>query len=105
MRNLLLIGLLVLSVGAYAQGAANPFTGENTNNKFQTHYNDPENLKGSRKMEVSAAEDAVDSGPGQPGDPLPVDHYIPVFILVAVGLIFYKTQDSAGRHRLFGGTR
>ena len=33
-------------------------------------------------------------GPGNPGDPVPIDQYIPFMVLAAVGIIVYHTRQS-----------
>lgn len=32
--------------------------------------------------------------PGNPGDPVPINDYIPILILTAFGIIFYKTRKK-----------
>lgn len=38
-----------------------------------------------------SADPAVQAGPGNPGDPVPVDNYIPFLAITAVGIMVYST--------------
>lgn len=106
MRNYLIIFSLFFSVLSFGQGQGNPFVGENTNSNSGNLYSKPQSVDGEEQLRTpdpnsndkafDATETeraAADGGPGSDG--LPIDDYIPVFIVVAVGIIFYKRRSLA----------
>lgn len=49
-------------------------------------------------METKIEITTLDGDPGNAGDPVPIDDLIPVFLLVAVGLIFFQYRFSLKVH-------
>lgn len=43
------------------------------------------------KTDATAKGPVTAYGPGNPGEPVPVDDYIPLLLLTGVGIIFYTT--------------
>ncbi|SFJ09598.1 hypothetical protein SAMN05421638_2136 [Kaistella treverensis] len=102
MRSILVIFSLFLSVWCFAQDSANPFAGENTNNNSSNRYSNPKSLgNGSDKsnkpeLPSTASEKAAAAvqrgGPVDPPNPVPVDDYIPVLVVIALGIIVYQKR-------------
>jgi len=77
MKKIILICSIVISGFAVAQNTSdNPFVYETTGNEMQQ-------------------EDVV---PGTPGDPVPVDQYIPALLVMAAAIataVTYRKKDAA----------
>lgn len=80
MKKILYIVLFFISAFGYAQKGDNPFG--------QTEYDNAAVKEDAGKDEVPAAPD-VTAKDGNPGDPQPIDDYIPLLIITAVGIIAY----------------
>ena len=101
MRNLFAMFSLFFSVLYFAQ--ANPFAGENTDNSSSNRYSNGKGLDNPHKgkggpgvlpeQASPAAEQAALGVPPTDGDDLPIDDYIPVFVMVALGMIVYQTRS------------
>ena len=53
-------------------------------------------MMGDRSMQNTDYKegDVVQKGPGNPGDPVPIDNYIPFLLIAALGLIIYQVQTK-----------
>lgn len=68
-----------------------PIFGQMEANRFATSE---ENTEAAVKNEKGGDPQSLDSGGGNPGDPLPINDYVPLLALVAVALIIYKTHPK-----------
>ena len=84
MKKIIYIIFLIISVLSFAQKGPNPFSEE-------------ESLNVDRNEKMVLTESAFED-PGNAADPMPVDDYIPILIITAVGLIifsqYYKRPSS-----------
>lgn len=84
MRKLLYIILIFFNVFVFAQKDSNPFADtEEQNNTFN---------ESAHNEQREGNEDVASKGPGNPGDPVPIDGYLPVLLLAAGGMIVYYTR-------------
>ena len=99
MRTFLIIFSLFVSTVMFGQASTNPFAGENTNTTSGNRYSSPQGLKPSddKIQALGRPENPGENPPGggkgrggNPAKPLPIDDYIPVFLVVAVAIIVYK---------------
>lgn len=81
--------ILFLSLMISAQGQPNPFS----------HEEDEIQNTDSRLDESSGKDPEVAYGPGPPGEPVPIDDYIPLLVIIAAGLIIYKTYHRKSLSR------
>lgn len=109
MRKILLIFSLVFSVIFLAQTGSNVFSDQSEINSNKKIDNPSTSLDNSSYMQSNkgAGNDMSTMGNGKgnngngkgnggnPGDPVPIDNYIPIFILVATGIILYKRRSLA----------
>ena len=101
MKKTLYFFFLLVGLFAFAQSGPNPFSENNSENTFSHDLN---------KEKVDAAKSAgdcdndgipnesdpspgCDSGGGNPSDPVPIDNYIPLLIIIAVGIMVYHTSQ------------
>lgn len=78
MKKLFFIILLLSQMVVYAQSTSdNPFAREDANQQANA--------------EIPKDEIAASDGPGDPGSTVPIDDYIPLLLIVAMGLIVYNT--------------
>ena len=83
MKKYLTILILFLSLSVFAQEETNPFaTSENRNTETPANG------------ESKDSEVVVSKGPGGPGEPVPINDYIPLLLLAAVGLIVYQVRKQ-----------
>lgn len=81
MRKFVSVLVFLVYLSVPAQQETNPFAAaENESNETGTKDN-------GQKVEPSTAN----SGGGNPGDPTPIDDYIPFLLLTGVGIIVYTT--------------
>ena len=80
MRKSFFIFILLLSINVSAQMQANRFEDEASTQQTDQY-----------EAESSEKEPEVAYGPGGPGEPVPIDDYIPLLVIIAAGLIIYKT--------------
>ena len=100
MRSLVIISFFVIPSLAFAQKNNNPFAGENTNARSGNVYNSPQGqgenngkkLEDQKPLPTTASPTAVEAARGPGADGLPIDDYIPLFILVALGIIVYQKR-------------
>ena len=85
MKKIRYLFFILVSFFATAQSGPNPFAEKASDNTFSKVDSAPESEQKSNKPQ------SADSGGGSPGDPLPIDNYIPILVLTAVGMIIYKT--------------
>ncbi|MBF8457223.1 hypothetical protein IV494_08505 [Kaistella sp. G5-32] len=88
MKNILYLFFILIGVFSYAQHGPNPFAEKESDNAF--------NRTNATKDNETQANDgtAFDPGGGNPGDPLPIDNYIPLLAVTAVGIILYSTRTK-----------
>ena len=86
MRNIIAVVFLLISVLVCSQSTNVFADGEqNSSNPASTRvYDTSDNLV--------ATEAAEDDGPPPPTDPVPIDDYIPLLVIVAMGMIVYNTM-------------
>ena len=85
MRNIIAVVFLLISVLVYSQ-STNVFADGEQNSSDPASsrvYDSSDNLV--------AKEAADDDGPPPPTDPVPIDDYIPLLLIAAMGLIVYNT--------------
>ena len=90
MKKILYIFFFLIGTLHFAQGvAANPFEeSEKDNNSIESRSTNQSNWQ-------SPTDDSqFDSGGGNPNPDLPIDDYIPLLILAALGIIIYKTRKN-----------
>ncbi|WP_332030204.1 hypothetical protein [Kaistella sp.] len=83
MKKYIAIIIIFISFGVTAQTQANIFddTAEPAEQGTRTDtYSD-----------VPEKEPEVAYSPGNPGEPVPIDDYLPLLVIIAAGLITYKT--------------
>lgn len=85
MKKILYIVLFLISAFGYAQKGENPFG--------QTEYENVATKEDAGKDEVPAAPDPT-AKDGNPADPQPIDDYIPLLLIAAVGIIAYHTYKK-----------
>lgn len=78
MKKLFFIILLLFQMVVYAQPSSdNPFAREDANQEANA--------------EISKNQVAASTEPGDPGETIPIDDYIPLLLIAAMGLIVYNT--------------
>lgn len=76
MKKLFFIILLLFQMVVYAQSSSdNPFAREDANQQANAEI---------PKDEIAAGDD-----PGDPGSTVPIDDYLPLLLITAVGIIVY----------------
>lgn len=85
MKKVLYIFFLLVSTLHFGQGAANPF--EDAENENST-------LESKPVVESEPHSGTLDSGGGNPGDPLPIDDYMPLLVSTAVGIAIYAARQK-----------
>lgn len=87
MRKLIYIILLFCNVLVFAQKEANPFSeAEKQNNAF---------IESAHSDQQAGDESVVSRGPGNPGDPVPIDGYLPILLFAAGGMIVYFSRKKS----------
>lgn len=88
MKKLFLLFLIPYFSLAFSQQTKNRFDQED-----RTAVED-RSMMGDRSMQNTDTKegDVLQKGPGNPGDPVPVDNYIPFLIITALGLIIYQVR-------------
>lgn len=101
MNQLLAVLFLLISVFGYAQ-FSNPFANEKGDEPAVAsgrssapeppvhHYTETDALP---------ADDDDPGGPPNPDDPVPIDDYLPLLLMVAAGLIIYKAYHRKSLSR------
>ena len=99
MRNYLLIFSLLISIFSFGQSKENPFAGDNADNGSVNRYANPQAANngngngGSGTTGNGEGNQGQGLGNGGPAsDGLPIDDYIPLFIIVALGIIVYQKR-------------
>ena len=88
MKKTLYIFFCLIGTLHFAQGAAaNPFEESEKNSESKTSNQ-------SNWESQNGDETAGDPGGGNPGPDLPIDDYIPLLVLTALGIIIYKTRKN-----------
>ena len=66
------------------------FAQEKTTNRFE----ETEQEQNQEFTEPTAKGPVVAYGPGNPAEPVPIDDYVPLLIVAAVGIIVYKSYTK-----------
>lgn len=87
MKKIRYILFLLISFFSFAQSGPNPFAEKESESAF--------NKPNATKDNETQVKDntAFDTGGGNPGDPVPIDNYIPLLIITAVGIMVYHTSQ------------
>lgn len=85
MKRFLTFAFLCLISLVFAQPTINRFD-DNSQSAF-------ENEAVETTKETSESSE-YGKGPGNPGDTVPIDEYIPLLVLTALGIIIYKTRKN-----------
>ena len=87
MKKFFLLLLLPYFSVVYSQQSTNRFDQEDRSEM------ENRSAMGDRSMQNTNEEegDVVQKGPGNPGEPVPIDGYIPLLLITAVGFIIYQT--------------
>ena len=96
MRNLLAVLTLFLSVFMFSQETSNRFSDEETQANENSTYS-----PSGRAINYGDTRDDVaanDDGPPNPGDPIPIDGYIPILLIAAGGMIVYYARKKKKLH-------
>jgi hypothetical protein len=88
MKKTLYFFFLLVGLFAYAQSGPNPFADKESESAF----NKPTATK-DNETQVKDNAASLDSGGGNPSDPVPIDNYIPLLIITAVGIMVYHTSQ------------
>ena len=91
MRNILAYLFLFTSLFAYPQGH-NPFADNDDQTVIRTSPQEKTLENPSQQYEnpnAAPAEIKASDDPGNPGDVVPIDDYIPVLAITAIGIIVY----------------
>lgn len=88
MKKIRYILFLLISFFSFAQSGPNPFADKESESEF----NKPTATK-DNETQVKDNAASLDSGGGNPGDPVPIDNYIPLLIITAVGIMVYHTSQ------------
>ena len=75
--------MLSFSITSFAQQGSNRFDEESSRNVDE-----------SLQQNAESYVDEPPSNAGNPADPAPIDDYIPVFVITALGIIIYTTQKK-----------
>ena len=84
MKKIRYILFLLISFFSFAQSGPNPFADKESESAF----NKPTATK-DNETQVKDNAASLDSGGGNPSDPVPIDNYIPLLIITAVGIMVY----------------
>ena len=88
MKKTLYLFFILISFFSYAQSGPNPFADKESDNAFNR-------TNATKDNETEAKKDAAfDPGGGNPGDPVPIDNYIPLLVITAVGIMVYHTHQK-----------
>ena len=87
MKKIRYILFLLISIFSFAQSGPNPFAEKESESAF--------NKPNATKDNETQVKDntAFDPGGGNPGNPVPIDNYIPLLIITAVGIMVYHTSQ------------
>ncbi len=86
MKKFFIFLLLSFMAVSYAQTSTNRFDEEpelSSNSYVEENSNDQ-----------PAAGGTAQRGPGAPGEPVPIDDYIPLLTVTAVGIILYTSRNK-----------
>ena len=92
MRNLLAVLTLFLSVFMFSQETSNRFSDEETQaNENSTYSPSGRSINyGDTRDDVAANDD----GPPNPSDPIPIDQYVGLLLVTAMGFIVYVIKKK-----------
>lgn len=88
MKKTIYILLFLVSYFSFAQQGPNPFAEPQSENTF-SHDSSLKDEKPPKDQVQSK-----DGGGGNPGDPTPIDDYLPLLLITAVGLIIYQVRKQ-----------
>ena len=84
-RFFLMMMFSFFTIGFAQQGSTNRFDQESSKNIDE--FNSTNQYKDENNEHITQ------KGPGNPGDPVPIDNYIPLLIITAVGIMVYHTSQ------------
>lgn len=90
MRKILSFILICISLVVYSQ-AQNRFAEGDEQNLMSKSTPENSGEYPTQQYENPNAAPAADGDPGNPGDVVPIDDYIPLLLIAAMGLIVYNT--------------
>lgn len=90
MKKFFLLLLISCFTVVYSQQSTNRFDQEDRS------VVEDRSAMGDRSMQNSNEQEGgvLQKGPGNPGDPVPIDTYIPLLLLTAIGFIVYQTRKE-----------
>lgn len=98
MRKIFAIFILLLSVLYFSQGPYNRFSDEKDEGASEKHFDPTANPRsdvsigpasGDHSYDNPQTDTEADDGTPNPGDPVPIDNYLPVLLITASGMIVY----------------
>ena len=91
MKKTIYLILLVISVFGFAQQGANPFAESESQNAFSKEQ------AAKEKTNIEQQSQPYDKNPGNLGDPAPIDDYVPLLVIAAIGIIVYTQRETMFR--------
>ena len=92
MRKIRYIVFIFVSFVGYSQTGPNPFAEKESESAFNRDAVVKENDEDAPKGDPPTYDG--DGGGGNPADPMPIDDYMPILIITAVGIILYRTMKK-----------
>ena len=88
MKKILYIFFFLIGTFHFGQGTSE--------NRFEESEKGSSAFNPNKDVESETLGDPPNDAdsPGNPGDPTPIDDYIPLLILAALGIIIYKTRKN-----------
>ena len=88
MKKSLYIFFIFISLLSFAQNGPNPFADRDSEGAFNKDV-------AVKETETKAnPENSLDSGGGNPGDPTPIDDYLPLLLITAIGLFVFQVRKQ-----------
>mgnify|MGYP003611136918 CR=1 FL=1 len=88
MKKTIYLILIVISVFGFAQQGANPFAEPEYQNAFSKEQATKENAATEQQSQP------YNKDIGNPGDPAPIDDYVPLLVIAAIGIIVYTQRET-----------
>ena len=90
MRKILAFLFIYMSLLAIAQ-EQNPFAAGDDQSMMSNATKENPREYPIQQYDNPNAAPALANDPGNPGDPVPIDDYLPLLVIIAAGLIIYRT--------------
>lgn len=90
MKRFFLLLLIPYFSVAYAQLSTNRFDQEDRSATEDRSAMEDRSMQNTNDQDG----DVLGKGPGNPGDPVPIDSYIPLLLITAIGFIIYQTKKD-----------